>query len=96
MTDERITKLFGERCTDHEPSCACCVVWDMRDRIEAQAKEIAETRAANDRCEELFKQMQAEAEAQAKEIAELKAALAEYQSGRNYLGRGLVAKNTAS
>ena len=39
MTDDLIARLYGERCADHDDNCCVCVVWAMRDRIEALTAE---------------------------------------------------------
>jgi len=56
MTDI-VERLYGERCPNHDPECCVCVVWDMHDRIEAQADEITHLRdapkIARDRISEL-------------------------------------------
>lgn len=31
--EEMIEKLYGERCKDYEPGCACCQAWDVYDTI---------------------------------------------------------------
>lgn len=44
MSDDLITRLYGERCVDHDDNCCVCVVWDMRDRIEALTAEVERLR----------------------------------------------------
>ncbi|MCK4491103.1 MAG: hypothetical protein KAU03_00660 [Candidatus Altiarchaeales archaeon] len=29
--EEMIEKLYGKRCKDYEPGCACCQAWDVYD-----------------------------------------------------------------
>ncbi len=31
--EENIEKLYGEKCKDYEPGCACCQAWDVYDTI---------------------------------------------------------------
>lgn len=34
MTPDDITELFGARCAEFDPDCACCRVWQQQDEIE--------------------------------------------------------------
>lgn len=37
--DRFLVRYYGERCSDVQPGCSCCVVWAARDMLHAATFE---------------------------------------------------------
>lgn len=47
--EEMIEELYGKKCKDYEPGCACCQAWELYDNIVEEGKEQAKKTKKNKR-----------------------------------------------